>query len=74
MYHAVGPRYVEAPPPVLAHTRVQQRILNVFHCVFKVQSQLRASVFKGSTLQETPMATVARTPKAPLPNVKQGKT
>lgn len=47
---------------------------NVFHCVLQEPSQLRASALKGSTQQETPMATVARTLKAPLPNVKQGKT
>lgn len=48
--------------------------LNVFHCVLQEPSLLRASALKGSTQQETLMATVARTLKAPLPNVKHGKT
>lgn len=50
------------------------QLLNAFHCVLQEQSRLRASALKGSTQQETPMATVARTLKAPLPNVKHGET
>lgn len=50
------------------------QLFNVFGCVSQGPSQLQASASKGWTQQETLMATVARTPRAPLPNAQQSKT
>jgi len=67
---------VRGRPPSLAHTGRFgdcRRLFDVIQCVLQEQSQPRASAFKESTQQETLTATAARTPKAPLPNVKHGK-